>query len=64
MTKPTLSHPTSPDAAPVRRALLRLFVAAGVAALSGCGGDPAMPPPRALNLKRDLSKENGASKRG
>ena len=64
MMKPTSSHPKAPDVAPVRRALLRLFVAAGVAALSGCGGDPAMPPPRALNLKRDLSKENGASKRG
>jgi hypothetical protein len=53
-----------PDAPPGRRALLRLILAAGVATLSGCGGDPGMPPPRALNLKRDLSKENGASKRG
>jgi len=53
-----------PDAAPGRRALFRLVLAAGVAALAGCGGDPGMAPPRALNLKRDLSKENGASKRG
>jgi len=49
--------------APGRRTLLRLAAAAGAALLAACGGNPGAPPPRALNLKRDLSKENGASKR-
>ena len=49
--------------APGRRAVLGLAVAAGVAVLAGCAADPNAPPPHVLNLKRDLSKENGASKR-
>ena len=57
------SIPLRPAPVPGRRALLRLAVAAGAAILAGCAGDTGRPPPRALNLKRDLSKENGASKR-
>jgi len=48
---------------PGRRALLRLAAAAGAALLAGCGADSGGPPRPVLNLKRDLSKENGASKR-
>jgi hypothetical protein len=55
--------PLRPAPVPGRRALLRLAVAAGAAILAGCGGGSGGPPPRALNIKRDLSKENGASKR-
>jgi hypothetical protein len=43
--------------------MLRLAVAAGAALLAGCGADSGGPPPRALSLRRDLNKENGASKR-
>jgi hypothetical protein len=46
-----------------RRTLLRLAAAAGVAILAGCAADSGSQPRPALNLKRDLSKENGASKR-
>jgi hypothetical protein len=46
-----------------RRALLRFALAVGAVMASGCAGNSGLPPPRALNLKRDLSKENGASKR-
>ena len=48
---------------PGRRTLLRLAAAAGAALLAACGGNAGAPPPRAPNMKRDLSKENGASKR-
>ena len=51
------------DALPTRRALLRRAAAVGLALLTGCAAEPGAPAPRALNLKRDLSKENGASKR-
>ena len=57
------SFPLRRAPVPGRRALLRLAVAAGAAILAGCAGDTGGSPPRALNLKRDLSKENGASKR-
>jgi hypothetical protein len=58
-TTPSWSTP-----APGRRSLLRLVAAAGAAMLAACGGGSSGgAPPRALNLKRDLSKENGASKR-
>jgi len=57
-TTPSWSTP-----APGRRTLLRLAAAAGAAMLAACGGGSGGPPPGALNLKRDLSKENGASKR-
>lgn len=57
------TYPAQLPPIPGRRVLLRVWAAAGLAILAACAADPGASTRPALNIKRDLSKENGASKR-